>query len=109
MTRIVLHIDRVIVEGTELTPRDAETLRRGLEAELGVKLRRKMDGAAGRGGVVPATLGTHPAPAISAAGGARATGKAAAVSLAGALRPLLTARPARVPSGGGTDEGTGHG
>ena len=88
MTRIVLHIDRVVVEGTALTPRDAEVLRRGLEAELAVLLRRQ--GVGWRGGMVAATAGRQRAPAIDGGGSAGVMGAALARSLTKALRPLMS-------------------
>jgi len=111
VTRIMLHIDHVVVEGMALTPHDAETLRRSLEAELGVQLRRQIAGAARRGGseAVSALLGNHRAPTITGTGNARLTGEAAAQSLANALRPLLASPRAAAAGDGGKNAGMRHG
>ena len=91
MTRIVLHIDRVVVEETALTPRDAETLRRALEAELGVLLRREVIEATRRSSldVRSATHESREAPPIADSSSATATGRAAARSMAHFLGSLL--------------------
>jgi hypothetical protein len=103
VTRIVLHIDRVVVEGTALTPRDAEALRRGLEADLGVRLA----GVVRRGGIVAATVARHRAAEIDGGGDASTIGQAAARSVVEALRPLMGPRGSVLP--GGKDARLEHG
>jgi hypothetical protein len=98
MSRVVLHIGRVIVEGDALSLRDAEALRSDLGRELATALQQQLLGATRRGRhSVTASFGCDRIAVGDAlvGGGGGAAGRAAARSLATALAPLLTTASSR--------------
>ena len=86
MTRVVLHIDRLVLRGVDLG--DAQAVSAALQAELHALL------SADGGAALREQAGTHrlKAAPVSAGTGAAALGHAVADRIAGASAPVATSK-----------------